>query len=252
MAAAAVAGTALAYHLLSRPAPPSAPPVVVLGGEVETADGRIARSAQPRQPAAHDAVEAATADAAAAAATPPAGHADAGPRRPGAGDRGHRAKDPYSARLSRYQGRIRGCFNQHATSVAGTPQVALALRIDHAGSVVHAGLVPPSLEGTDLGTCVLAVARGVSFGAQEQEVERDHPAQGPAPSLSGRGAPPVRVSASRPGAGRFGVRAWGGGTRPRRRSRRAVGSPGWRSGAGDPAAGAGRAPTRSSPRWSRR
>lgn len=168
VAAAAVGGSALAYHLWSGRNEAAPPPVVLLGGEVETPDGRIARPAGTGALAGgHPAASSTAADAGAATVD----QDDAGPGPSRSGDRAHRAKDPYSARLSRYQGRIRGCFNQHATSVAGTPHVALALRIDDAGRVVHAGLMPPSLEATDLGACVLAVARQVTFGAQDQEVE---------------------------------------------------------------------------------
>jgi len=142
----------------------------VLGGEIETEDGRIARAGQRgKQTTAGDDPDdpvrppAAAPDAGAASATRPGSEKAAGKGKP--------ERDPYRAQLARHHDRIRTCFNQNATTVSGAPELALSLSIDEGGSVQSATLVPADLEGTALGECLLGVARGVSFGKQAEEVK---------------------------------------------------------------------------------
>jgi serine/threonine protein kinase len=154
LAAALGGGGVFAYSQLRGGDRPAPTPVVVLGGEIETEDGRVARAAVVPVDAA--APIAATPDASPAVARPP------GKPRP--------ERDPYRSRLARHQAKISACFNQNATTVSGAPEVSLSLRIDPSGSVTSAGLVPSALEATELGACLLAVARAVDFAAQDGEV----------------------------------------------------------------------------------
>ncbi|HUS66951.1 MAG TPA: protein kinase [Kofleriaceae bacterium] len=159
LATAVGGGGVFAYRQMGgESAGASPPPVVVLGGEVETSDGRVARAA--RIDAGQAAVSAA-ADAGAAAT----------PDKPVKPVKPKPEADPYSARLARSQSAIRRCFNENATTVSGAPEVAVALRIDAAGKVARAGLVPAALDDTELGSCVIGVARKVNFGPQDGEIQ---------------------------------------------------------------------------------
>ncbi|HEU5056716.1 MAG TPA: protein kinase [Kofleriaceae bacterium] len=167
IAAALGGGGVFAYNQLGGRSKAEPTKVVVLGGEIETEDGRIARAKQ-RSTAESDPV------------APPAAASDAGPAEkstpPAGSQKGTAGKtkaerDPYRAQLARHQEQIRTCFNQNATTVSGAPELSLSLSIDTDGSVRAASLVPADLESTALGECLLGVARGVTFGAQDDEVQ---------------------------------------------------------------------------------
>jgi serine/threonine-protein kinase len=161
LATALGGGGVFAYRQMgSRGAGEAPPPVVVLGGEVETSDGRVARAQRI------DAGE-----AAGARTIPVAADAGTTARKPGRPVAPKPEADPYSARVAHHQAAIRQCFNQNATTVSGAPEVAVSLRIDAAGKVTRAGLVPAELDDTELGSCVLAVVRKVQFGVQDGEVQ---------------------------------------------------------------------------------
>ena len=159
LATAVGGGGVFAYRQMGGESAGASPPVVVLGGEVETSDGRVARAA--RIDAGQAAVPAAAADAGAAVT----------PDKPDKPVKPRPEADPYSARLARSQSAIRRCFNENATTVSGAPEVAVALRIDASGKVARAGLVPAALDDTELGSCVLGVARKVNFGPQKGDVQ---------------------------------------------------------------------------------
>ncbi len=171
IAAALGGGGVFAYNQLGGRGTVEPTKVVVLGGEIETDDGRVARAGQRgKQGVSGDAEESPTAPPAAA---PDAGAA-AGKAALASGSgssKGKPERDPYRAQLARHQDRIRTCFNQNATTVSGAPELALSLSIDDAGSVLDAGLIPADLESTPLGECLLGVARGVTFGKQDGEVK---------------------------------------------------------------------------------
>jgi serine/threonine-protein kinase len=135
-------------------------PVVVLGGEVETQDGKVTRAPGPRP---GDVV---ARRAGSAAPTAPIGVAPAAQPAP---DRGP-AANPFSAALARHQGEIERCFNKTTTSIVGAPELAVAFDIDDRGAVSGAGLVPRDLEATELGECVLGIARRVRFPRQREPV----------------------------------------------------------------------------------
>jgi len=168
LAAALGGGGVFAYQQLSGGGTAAPTKVVVLGGEIETEDGRIARAGQraaPEEPGGSE--EKATAPVA-----PPGSESGKHPASgTAAGSKPKAERDPYRAELARHQDQIRTCFNQNATTVSGTPELSLSLSIDQAGAVIAAGLIPAELESTGLGECLLGVARGVTFGDQEDEVK---------------------------------------------------------------------------------
>lgn len=172
VAAALGGGGVYAYQQLGARSKAEPTKVVVLGGEIETEDGRIARAGQRgKQAASEDDRGGETASAPAADGAPVT---DTGKQPAGGGSSGGKVKperDVYRAQLARHQDRIRTCFNQDATTVSGAPELALSLSIDKQGTVFEAGLVPADLEATELGECLLGVARGVTFGKQADEVK---------------------------------------------------------------------------------
>jgi hypothetical protein len=72
--------------------------------------------------------------------------------------------------VQRQGGRIQGCFNQHVEKLGGTPRITLRFRIDAAGKVISAQVGPGSIAGTPLGSCVLGVAKSISFPPQGEPV----------------------------------------------------------------------------------
>jgi hypothetical protein len=181
----------LAYLRFTRPAAPP-PPVVVLGGEVTTEDGQVARSkASPSasNPGSNqesefgsDSGSESGSDSGSESGPDPASesgsNSSSGSRagsqsKSGAasGSRSFPPADPYRAALARHQRAFRACINDNATSVSGAPNLALALRLDSKGHVAAAHLLPAELEATQLGTCVLAIARRASFGPQDGELD---------------------------------------------------------------------------------
>ncbi|HLU68446.1 MAG TPA: protein kinase [Kofleriaceae bacterium] len=183
---------AVAYQKLSGERAAAPTQVTIIGGEVVTEDGRVARAARPAgaevEPggegeAGSESERGAASGAGAGADGAAAPDGGAGPSGGGRGgeaarearsgaadDTGRRPRDPYRARLARHQRAIRRCFNENATTVQGAPELDLALRIDAEGKVLAADLLPAALADTALGTCVLAIARKVDFGPQEGEV----------------------------------------------------------------------------------
>jgi hypothetical protein len=161
LAAVAVLGGAAAVAASGVLAGDRAPePVIVNQGSVE-ADRRGAPAATVD--AAVAASSSIDAGAAAADASAPAPR-DRGPRRPPP------RRDPYSAAFAAHQGAIAGCFNRHAVDVEGSPELAVRLRIEADGRVSRAALTTPALEGTAVGRCIVDIARGVSFAAQDDPV----------------------------------------------------------------------------------
>ena len=162
LAAALAGGSVLAYRQwVSAPAA-SPTPIVLLDGEVETLDGRVTRAPAP-VPAAP--VVAEPVAPVAEPAEPEPGPAPASAEGPEA------AGDRYSAELTRHQARFGRCFSATDTSIAGTPELSVSLKIDRRGVVTAAGLTPAELEATPVGECVLDVARQARFGKQKRPVQ---------------------------------------------------------------------------------
>ncbi len=161
LAAALAGASVLAYRQWAAEPAASPTPVVVLGGEVETMDGRVTR-APARAPVAPVVAEP-VADEVAAEPVPGSGAA--------ATSDGDADVDRYSAELARHQAQIGRCFSATDTAIAGTPELSVSLKVDRRGTVTAAGLRPAALEATPVGECVLGVARQARFGKQKQGVE---------------------------------------------------------------------------------
>jgi serine/threonine-protein kinase len=179
LAIAAALGGAGVFGYLEwfAPAPRAPTPVVVLGGEVETNDGRVTRRppvARREAPARGD-----RAGPEGGSGPPPASEAAARDlARAGVGaGRGARApsrertgSDAYKAAVERHQAEFVSCFRQFARGVGGAPALSVAFDIEARGGVTGAQLVPAELESTPLGACILAVARRVDFARQAEPV----------------------------------------------------------------------------------
>src|SRR5690606_38637558 len=170
----AVAVAAVTGVVMWRPTGSAPPPaVVVYGGEVATSDGRVARAPTPPRPNLAIAEEPSSTTEVATPTVEPARPATASTqpvapaRRPAAA---RRVEDPYRAALARKQRSIDGCFNRHAAEISGSPRLALDLDIDRRGRVTAARVDPAELGPTDLGRCLLAIARDVRFAAGEADV----------------------------------------------------------------------------------
>lgn len=73
-----------------------------------------------------------------------------------------------SRALARHERALGACFDRHAAQLEGTPEIAIRFEAAPSGAVRSAALVPGSLDGTALGSCLLEVARGVAFGKLEE------------------------------------------------------------------------------------
>lgn len=68
------------------------------------------------------------------------------------------------------QGKIQGCFRQHAANVTGQPQVSVRFHVSTGGQVTQAEVIPGGLATTPLGQCILTVAQAVKFGPQSESI----------------------------------------------------------------------------------
>jgi hypothetical protein len=84
---------------------------------------------------------------------------------------GHTKRDPNetdTAQLTRTFGHqtpaVQACFRDHPQQVDGV--ISIRIKIDVAGAVGSAEVLPAGLASTPLGTCLAGVARGTAFGPQ--------------------------------------------------------------------------------------
>jgi TonB family protein len=75
-----------------------------------------------------------------------------------------------SRAFQRQQGKIENCFRAHAADLARSPQISVRFQIDASGKVTNAQIVPASLSGSGLGSCVTSVASATDFGPQAAPV----------------------------------------------------------------------------------
>jgi serine/threonine-protein kinase len=75
-----------------------------------------------------------------------------------------------SRAFQRQQGKIEGCFRTHTADLAHSPQISVRFQIDPSGRVTSAQIVPASLAGSGLGTCITSVASATDFGPQTAPV----------------------------------------------------------------------------------
>ena len=141
-----------------RPPPPAEARFIV----VEAPDRGVPRAANEPASAAAVSVSEPTMDA------PPAGPARvASPGRTGRAPKSA-TSGALSRALARHERALGACFDRHAAQLEGTPEIAIRFEAAPSGAVRSAALVPGSLEGTALGSCLLEVARGVAFGKLDQ------------------------------------------------------------------------------------
>lgn len=72
--------------------------------------------------------------------------------------------------FNRQMGPVRGCLAQHRDQMSGVASLSVSFNVDPSGAVKSAGLVPASLGSSPGGQCILAAARGMSFGPQPDAV----------------------------------------------------------------------------------
>jgi len=175
-------GGAVAAFALSRgddERPPA--PVVVVSGDVSPDDGQDDGRGQDRGRGGADPSAGTTPENGKAFAEPDGGTAEGDPRTdPELAVKAKtpppkKPRDPFTTAFARRRGKIRGCFNEHATGVKGTPQVTVTLRVNSDGRVANATLKPADLAKTPLGSCLISVARGTTFPAQSEPVEVSFP-----------------------------------------------------------------------------
>lgn len=61
---------------------------------------------------------------------------------------------------------VEGCFTEHSAALEGAPRVQVDFEISAKGTVTGAGLDPAAIENTELGRCILKVARATRFPKQ--------------------------------------------------------------------------------------
>lgn len=71
-------------------------------------------------------------------------------------------------RFERKRNEVLACFEQHASDVAGQPELSVRFTVSRSGAVEQAEVLPAALSGTPLGRCVVRVAKGTSFGPQKE------------------------------------------------------------------------------------
>lgn len=71
-----------------------------------------------------------------------------------------------SRQFARRRRHVEGCFEKHALASTGAPKLEVDFVIEASGKVAQARLVPPALENTELGRCLLNVARTTRFAKQ--------------------------------------------------------------------------------------
>jgi serine/threonine protein kinase len=72
--------------------------------------------------------------------------------------------------FGRRQAHVESCFHKYAVGVPALPQISLHFRVDAAGDVAEAVVSPPEVAPTELGRCLLDIARSTHFGALQHGV----------------------------------------------------------------------------------
>lgn len=80
--------------------------------------------------------------------------------------RAGRIEAPFARRGSE----INGCFNRFSSTIEGSPTLRLHFDIDTSGHVTEATIGPEGVGATELGRCILDIARSTDFGAREEAV----------------------------------------------------------------------------------
>ncbi len=155
----------IAWAVWAGRAPPPAPAMVMVRGDVSiegagaASDAAVPAIVAPGT-AANDASPAAVPDDA----------PDDAPDAPDAPARGPNRPPDLAAIVRRRQGAITACFEKHAASISGAPEMAFRFQVDARGRVTQAELVPDTLAPSPLGRCLIAVARATEFGPLRKPV----------------------------------------------------------------------------------
>jgi hypothetical protein len=72
--------------------------------------------------------------------------------------------------FGRRQAHVESCFHKYAVGVPALPQISLHFRVDATGDVAEAVVSPPEVAPTELGRCLLDIARSTHFGALQHGV----------------------------------------------------------------------------------
>ncbi len=80
-------------------------------------------------------------------------------------------KEDEVSRLTRAFGarrkQVEACFTAHSAALEGSPRIHVDFEISAQGQVTSAGLDPSAIENTELGRCILKVARATPFPKQQ-------------------------------------------------------------------------------------
>ncbi len=71
-----------------------------------------------------------------------------------------------TARFRSRHALVTRCFDRYPAAAAAAKELAIRFHVDAGGAVTAAELVPADAEHQQLGECLLAVARGTTFGHQ--------------------------------------------------------------------------------------
>jgi len=77
--------------------------------------------------------------------------------------------DRLTLAFSRQKPQITACFAKHA-ELKGSPQISVRFTVAKTGAILATSLVPPSLQNTAVGECLLRVARATKFGTLPRQV----------------------------------------------------------------------------------
>jgi serine/threonine-protein kinase len=94
------------------------------------------------------------------------------PKRARRGAKKKNAPDPaaLTRAFKKRKGRIRSCFERHADDLKGNPKLSILFQINRSGKVEMAELSSQGLSKTDLGKCIMKVARSTGFPPQSMPV----------------------------------------------------------------------------------
>jgi serine/threonine protein kinase len=157
----------IAFAIWNRGGPRGEPGFIV----VQASGPPAAGSAAPGAPPAALSAPSPQAPAREAGAEPRIKKAASGPRKAAKGAREDvrqlKAEEVAQA-FSRQKGRVITCLDEHPADMEGAPQLTLRLTVSVAGDVTEAKLLPDSITGRPVGTCVAQAVQTMRFPGQAQ------------------------------------------------------------------------------------
>lgn len=173
--AIALIALAVAGALSTRPASPPPPPsdeFVVIEREDVTPEAETPKPTAPTSPGVAARDDGGTRPEPAPAAqgdgpSVPAPKADAR-RATASSERKNSTPRQLTIHLKRRRTQFEKCFETHAKELAGRPKLELRFQLEPSGKIQLVQLFPEALAPTDLGSCLLKVARGTRFPRQKE------------------------------------------------------------------------------------